>query len=188
MEREERDDTPAAGDGQACPASWQETFRMRPFSALTATAFGVGLLPVAPGTWGSVVGVAVAEGAFAAGGLWALAAVAAGASAFGAVATEAVLRVRGETDPPAVVVDEVAGQALALLLVHAWGPHSPGAALRWGLVTAAFAGFRLLDIFKPGPIARAERLAGGFGVMADDLLAGLIAGGAVALAARLLPA
>jgi phosphatidylglycerophosphatase A len=78
---------------------------------------------------------------------------------------------RGETDPRAVVLDEVAGQWLALGLV---------AVLRPGAVTVAaivisFALFRIADVLKPWPIRRLERLPGGWGIVVDDLAAGLLA-------------
>lgn len=81
----------------------------------------------------------------------------------------------GGEDPGAFVLDEVAGQLLALLPLLP-GPVAPlGAAL-------AFALFRALDIAKPWPIARLERLPGGVGIMADDLAAGALAAAGVAAA------
>jgi phosphatidylglycerophosphatase A len=75
---------------------------------------------------------------------------------------------RGESDPQSVVIDEVAGTVIALGFVR-------GQSL-WAAV-AAFLLFRLFDIWKPGPIRRVEHLSPvGLGIMADDLLAGLLAG------------
>jgi phosphatidylglycerophosphatase A len=73
-------------------------------------------------------------------------------------------------DPNEVVIDEIAGQAIALAGLHI---AFPGPA-PWPGVLAAFALFRLLDVTKPGPIGALERLPGGLGIMADDLLAGLV--------------
>jgi len=94
-------------------------------------------------------------------------------------------RRRGVHDPGAVVIDEVAGQWLALVV--AWlllRPATPtGLAV---LVAAGFVLFRLLDVVKPWPIRKLERLPGGLGIVADDLAAGLLAGLLIAGAGRLL--
>jgi len=88
---------------------------------------------------------------------------------------------RGEGDPGAIVIDEAAGQwlALAVLTAGLGRPPSPGELL------ASFAAFRLLDIVKPWPIRRLERLPGGIGILADDLAAGLAAAALQLLALRL---
>jgi phosphatidylglycerophosphatase A len=87
---------------------------------------------------------------------------------------------RGVPDPGPVVLDEVAGQWLALLVLVAAG-HTPALAE----VLAAFLLFRAFDVLKPWPIRALERLPGGWGIVADDLAAGLAAGvleaGALAL-------
>jgi phosphatidylglycerophosphatase A len=89
-------------------------------------------------------------------------------------------------DPAEIVVDEVAGQSIALLLLHAVLQPAAQAHVRWGLVVLAFGLFRLLDVAKPGWIDRAQSLPGGWGVMADDLLAGAVAGILAGAAAFLL--
>jgi phosphatidylglycerophosphatase A len=78
---------------------------------------------------------------------------------------------RGESDPGAIVADEVAGQWLALAVLTIAMERPPT------LIEAAvsFVLFRLLDIAKPWPIRRLERLPGGWGIVADDLAAGLVA-------------
>lgn len=87
---------------------------------------------------------------------------------------------RGEPDPGPVVLDEVAGQWLTLLVLVAAG-HTPTLAQ----VLAAFLLFRVFDVLKPWPIRALERLPRGWGIVADDLAAGLAAGvieaGALAL-------
>ncbi len=99
-----------------------------------------------------------------------VAALALAAGLVGPWAAGRAARGRGVRDPNEVVIDEVAGQALALAGLHlAFPGPSP-----WIGVVAAFALFRLLDIAKPGPIGALERLPGGVGIMADDLLAGLV--------------
>lgn len=152
---------------------------------LLGTAGGLGLLP-APGTWGSF-GAAVlallacgARGAHA--GLLApglqlavLAVAAALVTLLGVLLGASAAQDFGADDPGAFVLDEVAGQWLALL------PLLPGP-LPLGGVALAFALFRALDILKPWPVRRLEELPGGLGIMADDLLAGALAAAGVAAA------
>jgi len=103
------------------------------------------------------------------------------AIAFGVVATLAlaggVVGADGHGDPRWVVSDEVAGQGLAIAIGGAVSRGDGAIA-----VALAFALFRLFDVAKPGPVGAAERLPGGLGVLADDLVAGAIAGGLVAAA------
>ena len=93
-------------------------------------------------------------------------------------ACDAEAAARGKTDPGAIVADEVAGQWLALTVVTVALGRPPAATE----VAASFALFRLLDIAKPWPIRRLEELPGGWGIVADDLAAGLAAA-AIELAA-----
>ena len=86
--------------------------------------------------------------------------------ALSALAVPRVLRATGLKDPQFVVIDEVAGMLCALC---SWRPD-------FVRILLAFVFFRLLDIFKPWPIHRLEHLPGAWGVMADDLVAGLLAG------------
>jgi len=79
--------------------------------------------------------------------------------------SEVVARELDKDDPSEVVIDEVAGQLIALL----WAP------LRWPYVLAAFILFRIFDIFKPPPIRQLESLHGGLGIMMDDVGAGIMA-------------
>jgi phosphatidylglycerophosphatase A len=78
----------------------------------------------------------------------------------------------GRTDPGHVVIDEVAGQMIAFLL----SPHAS-----WKFLLAGFGLFRLFDVTKPFPARGAERLAGGWGIMVDDVIAGAYTMGALAL-------
>jgi phosphatidylglycerophosphatase A len=82
-------------------------------------------------------------------------------------------------DPGAIVVDEAAGQLVAL-----YGLAAPAAPESWVLALALF---RVCDVMKPWPISASQRLPGGWGVVADDLLAGLLALGVVSLARWLAP-
>ena len=99
------------------------------------------------------------------------------------------------------MLDEVVGQLLALLPLLAWGagadagrdaggsqPAGAGAGFAPLGLLLAFALFRLFDISKPPPVSTLERLPGGFGIMADDVAAGILAAGGLALLARLDPA
>jgi phosphatidylglycerophosphatase A len=133
-------------------------------SRVIATAFGSGYSPFAPGTAGSAVGVLLFWPLAGAAWTWQLAAVAvvffAGVAAAGRVA-----RSVGLEDPGIVVVDEVAGQWLTL----AGLPFTPAVAL------AGFFLFRVMDVVKPWPARDLERLHGGWGIMADDVAAGVMA-------------
>lgn len=129
---------------------------------LLATVAGLGRFPIAPGTVGSAVGVAahlaIADSGPVAQVIVLLVIVMAGTWAAGVTARHV-----GAKDPGIVVVDEVAGQMLTLLWL--------GSSL--GLVLTGFLLFRALDVTKPWPARRLERLPGGYGIMADDLLVGV---------------
>ena len=137
-------------------------------SSLVATGFGVGRLPVAPGTWGSLAALPVAWLLVSAGGAPTLAAAAVAAGLAGWWASAAYLRTSASGDDPGeVVIDEITGQWITLL----FAPQSLAA------YALAFALFRLFDIWKPWPVGWADRsLPGGLGVMVDDVLAGAYAG------------
>lgn len=159
---------------------------MSPARAL-ATLGGLGDRLPAPGTTaGSLAGVVLYAAA------WHLLAVpssvvaVAGAVLLAAVAVPACGREaarRGQGDPSAVVLDETAGQWVAL---GVWTLLDP-ATLTIGVLAASFLLFRLFDIVKPWPIRALERLPGGWGIVADDLAAGLAAGLVHLLLAFLLP-
>ena len=133
-------------------------------AALICTWFGAGLLPRAPGTWGSLAALPVAWlilDHF--GRAWLLAAAAA-VFAVGWWAAIVYLRAVREHDPASVVVDEVAGQLLILVA-------APLDIVWFG---AGFVIFRAFDIVKPWPVSWADsRVGGGLGVMLDDFLAAL---------------
>jgi phosphatidylglycerophosphatase A len=161
------------------PRPWPEVFATSRVTTLVATWFGAGFLPIAPGTWGSLVTLPIAHVVALVWGVWGLAGFALGVSVIGVHAAGETARLRGLKDPSEVVVDEVAGQAIALLPVYALVP--PDATfLRIGTILLAFLLFRILDVWKPGPIGALERLPGGWGIMADDLLGGAVAGAMIA--------
>jgi phosphatidylglycerophosphatase A len=153
------------------------------------TTFGyVGLLRPAPGTWGSAAAVVVALGIDYLAGFWLLAGATAAVTALGFWACAAELQHRPGEDPAEIVIDEVAGQWLALLFPAAafWWIGLDDWALRaWPGWVAAFVLFRLFDIWKPWVIGRADRRGDAAGVMLDDLWAGLFAGLATLIAAGL---
>lgn len=136
------------------------------YIALAVSTWGVGYLPLMPGTFGSLVGIGVfillgssvpqviGVVVITWAGIWA------------ASRTERILRLK---DPGKVVVDEVAGQMMALLPLSFIGVVGKGG------IILSFILFRLFDIFKPYPARRFERLRGGLGIMADDLVAGVYA-------------
>ena len=130
----------------------------------------MGFAPIAPGTFGSALGVLLAVPLLRLPPALYLATLAliTGAGVWAAQRTQ---EVTGIQDDRRIVVDEVAGQLLTVTPL-VWRPDLPGSALFLLLVTG-FVLFRLLDVWKPGPVGWAERsLAGGVGIMADDLVAG----------------
>ena len=144
-----------------------------------ATAGYSGLFPIAPGTVGSAVGL----------GLWALArAGGAGVAAellmvaallvIGAWAATAAEHHLGTTDPGPVVIDEVMGMCVTMV----------AAPFTWPAALAGFLLFRAFDIVKPPPARQLEACHGGWGIMLDDLAAGVYAWGTLALLVWLLPA
>ena len=128
-----------------------------------ASGLGAGCLPRAPGTWASLL-AAVAGAALLALGHQAIffAAIAAAIGGVWAIAAAGV----GADDPGWVVIDEIAGQFLALLPLGAPRP--------WPILLG-FGLFRLFDIWKPGPIGWLDRRHDALGVMGDDLVAGALA-------------
>lgn len=137
---------------------------------LIATWFGCGYSKVAPGTVGTLGALPLVYYLHTLGPLpyWSVTVV---LTALGVWASAVVARELGKEDPSEVVIDEVAGVLIAVGLAS-------GLAFRENLWAAgvAVALFRLFDIWKPGPIDSVQSLPHGFGVMADDVLAGVAAG------------
>lgn len=127
-----------------------------------ATGAYVGYIPPAPGTLGSVIGLLF---------LWPLEAgtvqvlVTLGLIGVGIVVAGRAEEIMGTRDPSAIIIDEIAGIAVATMLVPS----------RFLERAVAFVLFRLFDVIKPFPIQHAERLPGGFGIVGDDLIAGVYA-------------
>jgi phosphatidylglycerophosphatase A len=160
--------------------------REAPFSTLVATWVGVGFLRPASGTWGSLVTLPVAWLLARAWGAAGLAAFAAVVTAIGIPAAGRVAELRRRGDPSQVVVDEVAGQTVALVPVALVLAGTAPLLVPVGWLLTAFFLFRIFDVWKPGPVRRLEALPGGTGIVADDLLAGLFAGLVAAGAALVL--
>jgi len=134
--------------------------------AVIATVGGVGLLPRAPGTWGSLVALPPAWLIVAQWGWLGLLLGVVLVTLIGVWVADRFTQRAGVADPGIVVIDEVAGQWFALAAL----PLDPF----W--YAAGFVAFRFFDIVKPWPVSWADRsLRGGLGVMVDDLLAGLYA-------------
>ena len=142
---------------------------MSRLARVIATLGPIGYLPVAPATWASAV-VTLSAWFLPVPPLFvALVALALG-TAFAVWACHEAEKTLGHDAHP-IVFDELIGQSIALL----GAPHS------WGAFVAAFALFRLFDIWKPLGARRAQELRGGLGVVADDVVAGLLSLGALQL-------
>jgi len=155
----------------------ERAVRNRP-SVGAITTFGLGRLRPAPGTWGSLPPVVLAAAMLAAGfppllATAVLLVVLVYFSAACLVQGDAAEARFGGKDPSSVVADETAGQCLPLLLLPAVAHASPLA----GALTllAAFLLFRVFDILKPWPADRLQAVPGGWGILLDDLIAGLYA-------------
>lgn len=158
------------------------------YFSLAVTTFGVGYLPLAPGTWGSMVGVAIyllfrwieanLSTSFGLNG-WTEAQITAWVHVgnlfiflpfclLGIWAANRATKLFKHKDPSQAVVDEVMGQLIVFLFV----PFD----ISWQLILAGFLLFRLFDIWKPYPIDSLQNLPAGVGVCADDILAGVYGG------------
>ena len=168
----------AGGNRIETPLHTPNTPRPAGLAAWIATFFGVGYCPVAPGTAGAAAGV----GLFAllsrlSPMLYLLTSVA--LVFLGIWAAEEFGRQSGTQDDGRIVIDEVAGQLLALVPLVFSGHRGSVA-----LVVTGFVLFRVFDVWKPGPVRWLERnLSGGAGVVMDDVLAGLFAATALGVMA-----
>jgi phosphatidylglycerophosphatase A len=149
------------------------------YLALVISTFGVGYLPLAPGTWGSLVAVGIFLG-FAqivkGNALVAVVVVSIVVVTFAGIwAASRTEALANRKDPSKVVVDEVAGQLISLFPLTLFA--------HWSIVTViiSFILFRFFDIVKPYPARKLEALKGGFGIMCDDLIAGVYAAAITAI-------
>jgi phosphatidylglycerophosphatase A len=167
----------------------RQPFALSDYFSLALSTFGVGYLPLAPGTWGSAVAIGIfllvrwgeqnavwcliehhswskitAE-AWLGFALWVIFLLFCFLGIWGASRASKIWDTK---DPQKVVVDEVMGQLLVFFFVPL--------AISWWMILAGFILFRLFDIWKPYPIDTLQDLPGGLGVCADDLLAGVYGG------------
>ena len=141
---------------------------------LITSCFGLGFLPIAPGSWGSLPPVAlfllfkfyqvpVLTTAIVMVVLMLV------SSVLCVLFTPSIQKLTGKTDPGEVVIDEFAGQCVVFAILA-------GQSNIWVTAIAGFLLFRFFDILKPPPIRKLEKLPAGWGVLLDDLLAGVYAG------------
>jgi phosphatidylglycerophosphatase A len=148
---------------------------MKHFHFWIATFLGIGKIPFAPGTWASLVAVPlffhlIDYPLIHVGTLVVV-------YFLGVYTTGQYAKNIGETDPRSAVMDEVLGMGVAMLVIPRDGPFlfDIHFSLLNVYVIMAIVLFRLFDIWKPPPIRRIEKLPGGWGIMTDDLVAGLYA-------------
>ena len=147
---------------------------------MLTSGFGLGLLPVAPGTWGSLP-VAVIFALMCHFGVSAglisitMAVLAVAGSVICVVFAPAAITATGKSDPGEVVADEFAGQAITFLAVPFFITAEISTRQILIIMALGFGLFRLFDIVKPWPIRKLEKLPRGWGILADDLLAAVFA-------------
>lgn len=168
--QESRSDGPSNRSAGVPPAVGGASRPRAPFWAtLIATFFGVGRLRPGPGSWGSAASVLLWAALAARLNPALRAPIAISLALFitliGIPAATRVARASGAKDPQFVVIDEVAGQIIALIAVP----------LSWKTFLAGFILFRAFDIVKPPPVRQLERLPEGAGIVLDDVAAGIYA-------------
>jgi phosphatidylglycerophosphatase A len=139
------------------------------WASLIATLFGIGRLRPGPGTWASAITVllwaAVAHAVPPTAAIVLAIALATVIISVGIFSSSLVARASGSKDPQTVVIDEMAGQLIALIAVP----------VTWKTFLAGFILFRAFDIIKPPPVRQLERLPEGTGIVLDDVAAGIYA-------------
>jgi phosphatidylglycerophosphatase A len=176
----------SSGNAALPAASLPVTARKPRFAIFIATACGLGYLPKAPGTWGSLAGVFIyfltqkyfpldvvpqfrppGPGLQAGWATMIELPITIVIAVVGVGVSSRVATFSGKKDPQFVVIDEVSGQHLTYLLALA--------PLNWKYLLLGLILFRVFDIWKPFPARQAESLSGGWGIMADDWIAGIYA-------------
>ena len=148
-----------------------------PLTRAIATVGGIGHLRPAPGTWGSAAGLAAGLAIDLYGGFLLLFAATVAVTLVGLWAVARELQGRRGEDPAEFVIDEVAGQWMALCFpAYAFWSLGWQGLMPWPAWVGAFLLFRLFDIWKPWLVGRADRQGDAAGVMLDDLWAGVFAG------------
>lgn len=135
---------------------------MNLIAKIFSTFFGAGLFPVVPGTFASAAAALLHHYFLRSWKPLPYAFLVLGLTVLGVAAAGRYAKFLNKKDPRPIVIDEVAGQLISLFLAPAG----------WGWTAAGFLLFRLLDIVKPYPICRTERWRWGWGIMADDIVAG----------------
>lgn len=143
---------------------------MKKLKVLLGTLFGVGLLPKAPGTWGSLFTLPLIYLAYLASPLFGIAGLILIASLLSLWTSGASVEKFGE-DPGEFVLDETAGQAVVFLATS----FNDTAGINLTMLFAGFLLFRIFDILKPLGIDALQKLPGKFGILTDDLAAGIYA-------------
>lgn len=147
-----------------------------------AQGFGIGRIPFAPGTFGSLLGMAWFALLLASGRLWVLLLGTVAGMALSVWLCGVGERVLGQKDPGSVVLDEVAAIPVCFFawlgILFAGNGVLPGAAYfflrgHWWLTLGVFAAFRFFDIAKPWPVRQSQAWPGGWGITVDDLLAAM---------------
>jgi phosphatidylglycerophosphatase A len=156
---------------------------------LLTSCFGLGWLPLAPGTWGSLPPAVIFWLIYYFGGsnifaFFVMVALLLAGSFVCLKFSVAAVAATGKADPNEVVADEIAGQALTFLALPFIMGANPAHDRLMTIVVLGFFLFRLFDTIKPWPSYRLEELHGGLGILADDLMAGLYAGAALIIAAE----
>lgn len=162
----------------------------RPLSLWVAQGFGVGRIPVAPGTFGSILGLLWFGLLLASGNVWVLIGGALAGVALSVWLCGVAEKVLGRTDPGCVVLDEITAMPFCFFgwvgICFARTGALPGVEYfltgrRWLLALGVFATFRFFDILKPSPVRQSQSLPGGWGITVDDLLAAVYVNGVVLL-------
>lgn len=148
------------------------------FAVFLATVAYCGYSPIAPGTAGSVAGLAVYLLVWWTRSPLVEVSLIVGTFVVGTWAATHAERYFGAIDPGPVVIDEVLGMLITLAFIH----------VGWRAAVCGFVLFRIFDVIKPYPANKLEHFHGGFGIMADDAMAGLYANLALRLGMWLLPA
>ena len=155
-----------------------------------AQGFGIGRIPLAPGTFGSFVGVLWFAVLLLPGSLWLFTAGTLAAVALSVWLCGAAEQVLGQKDPGSVVLDEIAALPVCFfgwVAVQTWKTGAlPGltsffSAHNWPLTLGVFIAFRFFDVAKPWPVHQSQSLPGGWGVTVDDVLAAVYVNAVVLL-------
>jgi phosphatidylglycerophosphatase A len=157
---------------------------------LLASCFGLGWLPLAPGTWGSLPSAIIFAlmsqmGISAVLITIAMTALAIAGSVICVKYAPVVIAATGDNDPDEVVADELAGQAITFLMVPFLVTTTFSTRQFWTIAAVGFFLFRLFDTIKPPPTRQLEKLPAGWGILVDDLMAGIYAAVALIICIRL---